>query len=127
MNTTTRLFIVSRVIGHTLSFVGAVQASDAPGAIAALLRLERRPTRDHSGADGSGYAVGRSRYVAAAMPDAPAACEVCGLVHEVTAADRVGDRGERVSDAEAMMVAHYRLAIVATSAAPFALRGGRAR
>ena len=49
-----------------------------------------------------------------------------GETHAVTATDRIGDRGERVSDAEAMMVAHYRLSIAATSAAPFALHGGRA-
>lgn len=55
------------------------------------------------------------------------ACEVCGGFHEVTAEDRIGDRGERVSDAEAMMVAHFRLAILATSAQPFRLHGGRAR
>lgn len=55
------------------------------------------------------------------------ACEACGGSHEVTAEDRIGDRGERVSDAEAMTVAHYRLAILATSAQPFRLHGGRAR
>lgn len=55
------------------------------------------------------------------------ACEVCGETHAVTDRDRIGDRGERVSDADAMMVAHYRLSIAATSAAPFALHGGRAQ
>ena len=65
--------------------------------------------------------------VAAFRPARPAgSCEVCGLAHEVTAADRIGDRGEQVDAAEAMLTAHYRLAIVATSAAPFALHGGRA-
>lgn len=63
---------------------------------------------------------------AANTVNAPA-CEVCGATHEITAADRIGDRGEQVDAAEAMMVAHYRLAIEATSARPFNVRGGRAR
>ena len=123
----TRLYTVSRVIGHTLSLVGAAQATDAADAVRVALGLTRRPALDHSGPDGSGYAVGRRRYVAAAVPLTSPSCEVCGAVHEVTPADRIGDRGERVSDAEAMMVAHYRLSIAATSAAPFALHGGRAQ
>lgn len=67
-----------------------------------------------------------TRLAAAPASNARGGCEVCGVAHEVTPADRIGDRGERVSDAEAMAVAHYRLSIAATSAAPFALHGGRA-
>ena len=63
---TTRLYTVSRVIGHTLSLVGAAQATDAADAVRVALGLTRRPALDHSGPDGSGYAVGRRRYVAAA-------------------------------------------------------------
>lgn len=123
---TTRLYTVSRVIGPALSLVGAAQATDAADAVRVALGLTRRPALDHGGPDGSGYAVGRRRYVAAAVPLTAPTCEVCGATHEVALADRVGDRGEQVSDAEAMMVAHYRLSIAATSAAPFALHGGRA-
>lgn len=122
----TRLFTVSRVIGHTLSLVGSAQATDAADAVRVALGLTRRPALDHSGPDGSGYAVGRRRYVAAAVPLTAPTCEVCGETHAVTPADRIGDRGEQVDAAEAMMVAHYRLSIAATSAAPFALHGGRA-
>ena len=68
-----------------------------------------------------------TRLATASASNARGGCELCGAVHEVTPADRIGDRGERVSDAEAMMVAHYRLSIAATSAAPFALHGGRAQ
>ena len=68
-----------------------------------------------------------TRLAVAPVANARGGCEVCGATHEVAPADRIGDRGERVSDAEAMMVAHYRLSIAATSAAPFALHGGRAQ
>ena len=57
----TRLYTVSRVIGHTLSLVGAAQATDAADAVRVALGLTRRPALDHSGPDGSGYAVGRRR------------------------------------------------------------------
>lgn len=126
MNTAAlRPYRVSLVLSSRLIDYGTAQATDAADAVRLAHGLLRRPSLRHDGPHGSGYRVGRGWYVAS--PVEASACAVCGETHEVTAADRVGDRGEQVSDAEAMAVAHYRLAIVATSAAPFALHGGRAR
>ena len=120
----TRPYRVSLILSRGLLDYGTAQATDAADAVRLAHGLSRRPSRRHDGLHGSGYHVGNGWYDAA--PVSADACEVCGATHEVTPGDRIGDRGEQVSDAEAMMVAHYRLSIAATSAAPFALHGGRA-
>lgn len=126
-HTSPRTFRVSLVTSRGLVDYGTAQATDAADAVRAAHDLGRRPSLRHDGPNGSGYVV-RGRYYVAVEVGGPelGRCEVCGGSHEVTAQDRIGDRGERVSDAEAMAVAHYRLAILATSSQPFALHGGRA-
>ena len=107
---------------------GDEQGTDAADAIARAYDLSRRPSLRYDGPHGSGYFVRGRWMTATAETIAPtvAPCRLCGERHAVTSADRVGERGERLSDAEAVMTAHSRLAITATSAAPFALHGGRA-
>lgn len=58
---------------------------------------------------------------AAAINDRTARCPLCKGTHAVTAADSIGDRGETLSAAEAVMTAHYRDEVAARSAAPFQL------
>ena len=120
----TRPYRVSLILSRGLLDYGTAQATDAADAVRLAHGLSRRPSLRHDGPNGSGYKVGRGWYVSA--PVEASACAVCGETHAVTPADRIGDRGEQVDAAEAMMVAHYRLSIAATSAAPFALHGGRA-
>ena len=107
---------------------GDEMATDAADAIARAYGLSRRPSKRHDGPHGSGYYVRGRWMTASAETIAPtvAPCRLCGERHAVTAADRTGERGEVLPDADAMMTAHYRLSIAATSAAPFALHGGRA-
>ena len=107
---------------------GDEMATDAADAIARAYGLSRRPSKRHDGPHGSGYYVRGRWMTASAETIAPtvAPCRLCGERHAVTAADRTGERGEVLPDADAMLTAHYRLSIAATSARPFALHGGRA-
>ena len=107
---------------------GDEMATDAADAIARAFSLSRRPSKRHDGPHGSGYYVRGRWMTASAETIAPtvAPCRLCDERHSVTHADRTGERGETLPDADAMMTAHYRLAIAATSAAPFTLHGGRA-
>jgi hypothetical protein len=122
---------VSILTSRGLIDYDTVTAVDAADAIRVAHNLSRRPSVRHDGPHGSGYKVGNGWYVASPVGTATTApavrCPVCGGTQEVTAMDRVGERGERVMESEAMAVAHYRLAITATSARPFNLHGGRAQ
>ena len=107
---------------------GTEHGTDAADAIVRAYGLSRRPSLRHDGPHGSGFYVRGRWMTASAETIAPtvAPCRLCGERHAVTAADRTGERGEVLPDADAMLTAHYRLSIAATSAAPFALHGGRA-
>jgi hypothetical protein len=127
MNTpaTLRLFNIFVLTARGVVPCGTEQATNAADAIARAFGLARRPSLRHDGPHGSGYYVRGRWMTASAETIAPtvAPCRLCGERHAVTAADRTGDRGETLPDAEAMLTAHYRLAIAATSAGPFALHG----
>lgn len=132
MKTTTaalRTFNVYVMTARGLIDIGTEQATDGADAIRRAFSLDRRPSLRHDGPHGSGFYVRRQWMTATEAPVAPAAapCRICGEAHEVTAADRIGDRGERLSDAEAMATAHFRISIARTSAGTFNLFGGRAR
>ncbi len=123
-----RLFNLYVLTARGVVPCGDEMATDAADAIARAYGLSRRPSKRHDGPHGSGYYVRGRWMVASEETVAPtvAPCRLCGERHAVTAADRTGERGETLPDADAMPTAHYRLAITATSAAPFALHGGRA-
>ena len=48
-------------------------------------------------------------------------CPLCGQTHTVEHADWINERGNRVSEKSAVLCAHYRAEIAATSARPFQL------
>jgi hypothetical protein len=125
--TAPRTFNVYVMTARGLVDCGTEHATDGADAVRRAFNLNRRPSMRHDGPHGSGYFV-RGRWITATpeTPAAPARCRLCGEAHEVTAADRIGERGERLSDAEAMLTAHFRLAIARTSAGAFNLFGGRA-
>lgn len=56
-----------------------------------------------------------------AANDRAARCPLCRETHAVTAADSVDEHGNALDADEAAMTAHYRLAVAARSAGPFAL------
>lgn len=130
MNTpaTPRLFNIFVLTARGVVPCGTEQATNAADAIARAFGLARRPSLRHDGPHGSGYYVRGRWMTASAETIAPtvAPCRLCDERHSVTHADRTGERGETLPDADAMLTAHYRLAITATSAAPFAPHGGRA-
>lgn len=105
---------------------GVETADDAADAVRRAFKLPRRPSLTE-GPHGPGYRV-MGRWVTAtpSVAPAPTRCPRCGAAHTVTDADRVGERGERLGAEEALLTAHFRLAVAATSAGPFDLRGGRA-
>lgn len=121
-----RLFNLYVLTARGVVPCGDEMATDAADAIARAYDLGRRPSLRHDGPHGSGYFV-RGRWLTATAETVAAPCRVCGETHAVTDADRIGERGERLSDAEAMATAHFRLSIARTSAGPFSLFGGRAR
>lgn len=125
---TLRLFNLYVLTARGVVPCGDEMATDAADAIVRAFGLSRRPSLRHDGPHGSGYYVRGRWMTASAETIAPtvAPCRLCGERHAVTAADRTGERGEVLPDADAMMTAHYRLSIAATSAAPFSLHGGRA-
>ena len=125
---TLRLFNLYVLTARGAIDCGTEQATDAADAIVRAFGLSRRPSLRHDCPHGSGYYVRGRWMVASEETVAPtvAPCRLCGERHAVTAADRTGERGEVLPDADAMLTAHYRLSIAATSAAPFALHGGRA-
>lgn len=121
-----RTFNVYVMTARGLVDCGTEQATDGADAVRRAFNLARRPSMRHDGPHGSGYLVRGQWITATAETVAAAPCRVCGETHAVTDADRIGERGERLSDAEAMLTAHFRLAIARTSAGAFNLFGGRA-
>lgn len=126
MSAPLRTFRVSLVTSRGLIEHGSAQATDAADAVRIAHGLSRRPSLRHDGPS-SGYAVRGRRYVAAEVAATPVACPVCGEVHELTASDSAPDEHGPVTPAEAQGTAHFRLAVIARSAAPFQLHGRAAQ
>ena len=128
MSAALRTFRVSLIARYDAVEMGTAQARDAADAVRVAHGLARRPSLGH-GPYGSGYVV-RGRYYLAtevgAQP-APAVCPVCHETHELIPSDSAPDERGPVTPAEAQGTAHYRLEVMARSAAPFRLHGRRAQ